>query len=253
MRSPEVTFCKICKDPMIGTAQRKAAKLGGMPGVCGGCRKEIRVKKKWELDSLGCLKCSRCAQFKPLDQYPKDIRKPFGVESSCKKCRPNRKSNPSPGWYKKYREKHKEKISKYRSEYNRNVRKIKRAADPKYKVNNAVSSAMRNSLKNSKSGRSWESLVGYSAEKLIRHLGKKLQHGMTWENYGSYWHIDHIIPLSALNFEKPEDIDFKRAWALKNLRPLTKVENLSKGSRPLFPVQRSFVFPLRECKGTSRP
>jgi 5-methylcytosine-specific restriction endonuclease McrA len=54
---------------------------------------------------------------------------------------------------------------------------------------------------------------------------------MNWENYGSYWHIDHKIPISVFNFEKPEDYDFKRCWNLKNLQPLEKFKNMSKGNR----------------------
>jgi 5-methylcytosine-specific restriction endonuclease McrA len=50
---------------------------------------------------------------------------------------------------------------------------------------------------------------------------------MTWENYGIYWHIDHIKPLSWFNLET----EFKDAWALSNLQPLEATKNLSKGNR----------------------
>lgn len=82
-----------------------------------------------------------------------------------------------------------------------------------------------------KAGRRWEDLVGYTADRLKCHLEKQFILGMTWENHGPYWHIDHIIPVSAFNFEKPEDIDFKSCWALKNLRPLLAKENLSKWNK----------------------
>lgn len=49
---------------------------------------------------------------------------------------------------------------------------------------------------------------------------------MSWNNYGQYWHIDHIKPLSWFNSE-----DILLAWSLDNLQPLLKFENLSKNNR----------------------
>jgi 5-methylcytosine-specific restriction endonuclease McrA len=53
---------------------------------------------------------------------------------------------------------------------------------------------------------------------------------MSFDNYGE-WHVDHKIPLSAHNYETPDDEDFKRAWALKNLQPMWGPENISKGAK----------------------
>ncbi|HPG52320.1 MAG TPA: hypothetical protein PLL11_17220 [Spirochaetota bacterium] len=66
---------------------------------------------------------------------------------------------------------------------------------------------------------------------------------MTWENI-SKWHIDHIIPVSAFNFNSPDDIDFKRCFALNNLRPLWAVENIKKGWRINKPFQPSLLLPV---------
>ena len=53
---------------------------------------------------------------------------------------------------------------------------------------------------------------------------------MNWENMGQ-WHIDHIIPISLWQFEKPEDREFKQCWALANLQPLWAGDNLRKYNR----------------------
>ena len=53
---------------------------------------------------------------------------------------------------------------------------------------------------------------------------------MTWDNYGK-WHIDHIVPISVFNYTKTEHEDFKRCWALGNLRPLWAFDNISKGAK----------------------
>ncbi len=64
---------------------------------------------------------------------------------------------------------------------------------------------------------------------------------MSWENYGTVWEIDHKIPIAAFNFERPEDIDFKKCWELKNLRPLEIYKNRSKQARIDKPFQPSLT------------
>ena len=61
---------------------------------------------------------------------------------------------------------------------------------------------------------------------------------MAWDNYGGRtedprktWHIDHIIPHSSFNYISLEDTEFQKCWALENLRPLEKIENMKKGNR----------------------
>lgn len=95
-------------------------------------------------------------------------------------------------------------------------------------------------LKNNKKKRTWESLVGYDVETLIKHLQKRFLSGMTWENYG-LWHIDHIIPISAFNFRNFNHIDFKKCWDLKNLQPLWAKENISKSNKLNQPFQPSLA------------
>jgi hypothetical protein len=110
---------------------------------------------------------------------------------------------------------------------------------PKGKINGNISSRMRKSLHGLKSGQHWESLVGFTVDQLKTHLEKLFKKGMDWSNYGSCWHIDHKIPLSAFNFETPEDIDFKKAWALSNLQPLWANENTVKKDKLIHPFQPS--------------
>lgn len=58
-----------------------------------------------------------------------------------------------------------------------------------------------------------------------------------WDNYGKYdstrktWQIDHIIPQSKLRFSSFNDENFKKLWALNNLRPLETVANIKKGNK----------------------
>jgi hypothetical protein len=75
-------------------------------------------------------------------------------------------------------------------------------------------------------------MLGYTPQELREHLTRLLKPGMTWENYGLYWQIDHIRPVASFNFdvENIEDV-IRECWALKNLQPLWALENSAKGVR----------------------
>jgi hypothetical protein len=94
-------------------------------------------------------------------------------------------------------------------------------------------SAICNHIKgfSSKANEKWINLVGYTIEDLIGHLTKQFKKGMTWDNYGEVWEIDHVIPKSLFNIFSKHDLAFRKCWALENLQPLWKVENMKKQNR----------------------
>lgn len=107
---------------------------------------------------------------------------------------------------------------------------------PIYKLNKNISSGIYKTLKytkRKKGNRRWEALVGYTVYELVNHLKSKFDKYMDWDNYGSYWVVDHIIPLNYFKdkYQSPNDIAFKIAWSLRNLRPLEKTENLKKNAK----------------------
>jgi hypothetical protein len=69
--------------------------------------------------------------------------------------------------------------------------------------------------------------IGCSAENLKAHLEQQFKAGMSWENYGTEWHVDHIIPLAAA--EHIEQLE--RLNHFSNLQPLWAAENLAKGAK----------------------
>lgn len=107
----------------------------------------------------------------------------------------------------------------------------KRAADPMFRIGNNIRTAMCHALKGKKGFRKWETLTGYTLEDLIKHLSPQLTNAMTWENYGSTWQIDHITPKSWFKYDSAEHPLFQECWALKNLQPKLKVDNIRKGNR----------------------
>jgi len=123
---------------------------------------------------------------------------------------------------KRYRETHREERNKYL--------KNRQRSNPQLKLSHNMSTAIWHSLKSNKNGKHWEDIVGYTQRELRKHLEKQFKEDMTWENYGE-WHVDHIIPVSAHNYNSYTDIDFKQCWALENLRPMWAHENCKKNNR----------------------
>jgi hypothetical protein len=109
--------------------------------------------------------------------------------------------------------------------------RAKRRHDPVFALNHMIAASIRKSLlSGAKSGRHWEDIVGYTIDDLTRHLERQFDRTMTWENRGTHWHIDHVIPISKFSYDGPDHPEFKAAWALSNLRPLVALENLRKNA-----------------------
>ncbi|MFA5340610.1 MAG: hypothetical protein WC332_02420 [Clostridia bacterium] len=113
---------------------------------------------------------------------------------------------------------------------------------PEGRIRTCISRNIYKSLHGKKYGKHWEEIVGYTLDQLKNHLEKKFQNGMTWENYGKVWHVDHKIPVSVFNFKNINDLDFKRCWSLSNLQPMFAFDNQSKGNKLSKPFQPSLAF-----------
>jgi hypothetical protein len=135
-----------------------------------------------------------------------------------------------------YRKAHREE----RREYNRQWRKENRdywrqyqnerlRTNLDYRLRNYIGRAIRKAI--NKNRKSVFNILGYSVDDLRHHLESLFQTGMTWENYGKEWHLDHVIPKSWFELETEDGVDeyeLKACWALRNLQPLWAIENLKK-------------------------
>lgn len=81
-----------------------------------------------------------------------------------------------------------------------------------------------------------EQYVGCSFEEAKQRIESQFTRGMTWENCGSFWHLDHIVPLSSFDLNNPKQRMI--ANHISNLRPLKAKENLKKGNK--IPIAHQF-------------
>lgn len=147
------------------------------------------------------------------------------------------KNNKEKRWVhiKRWREKNPGKVLQHRMQHYE-----RKKDDLKFRVSARIHRGIHDCLKGGKSGRSWRKLVPYTLDELIVRLKKTMPKGYSWQDFlDGKLHIDHIIPVSAFNYESADDADFHRCWALNNLRLLPASENCSKGAKLDKPFQPS--------------
>lgn len=134
---------------------------------------------------------------------------------------------------KRYRQSPKGKETKrqYKRKNRANINKQeqkRRLTDINFHLKKNISSAIRSVIK--KKGQSTFKYLPYTPQELREHLESQFDEKMTWHNYGTYWHLDHIKPHSLFKYKSMNDEAFKQCWALTNLRPLEAKQNMSDGA-----------------------
>ena len=117
--------------------------------------------------------------------------------------------------------------------------------DVRYSVNRRALHLIHASLiaRGARKSARWEAMVGYTINDLVRRLKRTIPKGFTWADFmAGLLHTEHKVPLDAFNFTCETDLDFRRAWALSNLRLLPAAENLAKGNTLDGPFQPSLKF-----------
>ena len=147
-------------------------------------------------------------------------------------------------YQKNYKLNNKDKLDEQRREYEKN----KRNSDPNFKLRKELRHAVYAALvinNSCKNNMSILKFLPYTIEELKGYLESKFESWMNWNNWRRYdpniwddndpltwtWNIDHIIPQSFFQYTSMEDDNFKRCWALDNLRPYSAKQNILDGNR----------------------
>jgi hypothetical protein len=124
--------------------------------------------------------------------------------------------------HREYNEKNKEKVKEYMNTYI----KHKYKTDTNFKVKNILSSRLRSCLRKQSSTIDF---LGCSMQHFLEWIEYQFDEHMTWENCGSYWHFDHVMPCASYDLSIREETVECFNW--KNIRPFEAKKNISKGSK----------------------
>lgn len=189
---------------------------------CKDCEKEY--KRQYALKNKEVLKAKSKIYYENNKEYVKTKSKIYYEENKDKKIE----------YQKIYSLENKEKIKEYKSEYSylnrdklreykNNYQNRRRKEEPIFKLKYVISRTIRRSLKCkgiSKSKKSIE-ILGCTIEFFKRYIEEMFIGDMSWENYGTYWDLDHKIPLSTAETEE----DVLRLNHYTNLQPLDSYIN----------------------------
>lgn len=125
-----------------------------------------------------------------------------------------------------------------KAHYQRNRKKViqtnyeyakkRKQHDPEYRLAMALRQRLYQALKrNYKAGSAVRDL-GCSISDFRKHIESQFSPGMSWTNYGSAWHLDHILPLS--NYQLSDRGTLRRLVHYTNLQPLWAEDNIRKAN-----------------------
>lgn len=139
------------------------------------------------------------------------------------------------GWRNKWRDgvfadaERLDQLRKKRSQYAR----VKRQTDPMFRMASHLRARLCSLLCGKSKQAPTLALIGCSLEALRKHLESRFDRRMNWDNYGSYWHVDHIVPLCAFDLSDAKQLALAMNW--QNLQPLEAIANKSKNGKITHP------------------
>ena len=168
---------------------------------------------------------TRCRECK--NEYMREWKKnnPDKVKANTKRAyEVNKEKRLKEG--KEWREKNKEYLKEYHKNYfQENKKEIyqywkhRRDTDIEHRISKTIRTRIWNAIQDfnlTKKDKTLE-ILGCSIKDYLLHLEQQFDKGMNWDNYGIYWEIDHIIPVSKGG-----------SFHYTNTQPLTISENRTK-------------------------
>lgn len=244
----KIPRCLSCQNLMRKrTREKKKEEAPNLIKKCSICHAE-KNGAEFEIGTLQCKAClhekNKAANNRPLEQDPDktckdcELTKPATMfrkkEFICKDC--NKKKLYA--WRESNKERFLEICKTYRDKREKKDMKNaywrKRYADNiKDRLLQLYRSRIRLLIKKPHFPKNtpfdYNKFLGCEWDTLITWLEFNMKDGMTWENYGSYWHIDHVYPCSLFDFSK--EAERSKCFNWTNLTPLEAIENIKKSNK----------------------
>jgi len=197
---------------------------------------------------VGCAYCRTC-EGKQKKQRLEKAKKNLPTDKTCTKCDKKQSSDNfrlgenvcyecSKDMLYKWRLENPEKCEainkKYRSQdgYRERENKGKRKrynTDPQENIRQNYRRYLREYIFNDKIIKKFNKICDCEREKFRDWIEYNFQTGMTWENYGPTWNLDHTKPCSS--FDLTKDDELKECFNWKNTIPVYPKTNLKKHNK----------------------
>jgi len=97
----------------------------------------------------------------------------------------------------------------------------------RHNISNRIRIAVKN--KNSKKLNNSLKLTGCTLKEFINWIEYNFNSNMSWDNYGTYWELDHVIPTAF--FDLLDINSQKKCFNWSNIQPLECSKNILKSSK----------------------
>jgi len=191
--------CKIKKP--LNKYRKYTEKNNSYSKLCKACLNEMdKERKKNQRQRLETfiVKCEKCNESKALKDFAK--LKKFYKRKICLSCYPKFLTEQKTEW------------CRNESKYNIN-----------YRLKKSLAARLRTVLIKNDTTMNY---IGCNIQYLREWVEYNFTKEMNWDNYGSYWLIDHIIPVSK--FDLTIEDEKLKCWNWSNLMPVTVKYNSSK-------------------------
>lgn len=165
--------------------------------------------------------CKDCKIELPNDQFRVHRRVSLRVCRKCENSRTIEYYRNNPNKRREYHTKNKDKLNDYR--------KQKYQTDYSFRFVSLLRKRVNSCVRGKKQGLHTLDILGCSRIIFLIWIDSNFYGDISWLNYGTYWHIDHIKPCASFNFLQESHI--KECFHWSNMRPCLATENLIKSNR----------------------
>lgn len=254
--------CKLCKNRVINTIDN--SHYINHYKTCSSCKIEKNISEFYKAKGRKFGVKSNCKNCNYLYEKEYMMNNPDKNKNKSKQYRnkDTQKYNTyHREYYKSYKQKNKDNVEIYENsekrklqkkiakktlltknpEYFNDYNKAKRLIDPEYKISQNLRNRINSAVRGFGKIKRTEELLGISFNSFKSYIESKFLPTMTWDNYGSLWEIDHIIPCKSFKLIYPAHQIM--CFNYRNLQPLFKytttiegityIGNINKGSKLL--------------------
>jgi len=189
--------------------------------------------------------CNKCSVLKSINEFYNRKNEFDGKHRYCKVCMKlkndewyNNSKHLRKEYYENYRKLNKKYFNEYcynhyhtKKELYRNWERNKLKTDFSFRIKKSIIALIYFHLNKNNEYKNHHTVeyLGCTIEEYKSYLEKLFTQEMTWENYGTYWEIDHIKPIDSFNLSDPKELF--ECFHYTNTQPMFWKDNRIKSNK----------------------